>query len=322
MPLPNQDATAIVTNNGLRTQYGVIIPPGAKVAAFVRSTGIQDDGADAYLSQNLVTTLAAGLARVRPGRGDFVVVLPGHVESVTDGTTFSAALQAGTKIIGVGRGSNMPTFNFTAAASQFLVNKADVVIAGVRIVPTGPTGNTLVPISVTASDFGFYYNDVQSTGGVSNLQLFVTTIVQLALGADRADITGNVFRGVVNGGSGQAITVTGIIDSARICDNEVACSNTTTGGVIAVSAAATNLKILRNVLNNITAASVACISYTNVAVTGQCAYNTITVLNGGTVTNGTTGITVGGTNNLTGFFQNYVLNTPNTSGLLLPLVDT
>lgn len=319
--LPGQDATQIVTNNGLRTQYGVIIPPGAKLAAYVRSTGVQSTD-DAYTANNLVTTVAQGLARVRPGLGDFVVCLPGHAEIVADGTTFSGALVAGAKVVGVGRGGNMPTIFFSAVASQWLVNKADVVIAGLRLAsPTaaqGFVGNSIGPLTVTAADCGIYYNEfvVASAGGQ-----FITATMQLQAGADRADVSGNVFRGAVNGGSGSAITVTAAIADARICDNEmaVACQ---AGGNIAVSAAATGLKILRNVINNTTAASVVAISFTNVAVTGQCAYNTMTVLSTGGVSPGVTGITVGGTNNLIGFFQNFCVNDPNKSGLLVPVVDT
>jgi hypothetical protein len=315
MPLPNQDATQVVTNNGLRTQYGVIIPPGAKVAAFVRSTGIQDDGSDAFLAQNLVTTLAAGLARARPGRGDFVVCLPGHVESVADGTTFSGALVAGTKIIGVGRGSNTPTFNWTTAASQWLVNKADVQIAGLRLVLAGTLATTMA-IQVTAADFGFNYNDV----AMSSTNVVVRGI-QLAAGADRADISGNIFRGSAALTATVAIDLPAVIADARFCDNE-AMFAAGANGMINIGAAATNLKILRNVLNNLQAASTVAIVYANVAISGQCSYNTITVLNTGAVTPGTTGITVGGTTNVTGYFQNYVVNDPNKSGLLLPVVDT
>src|SRR3954471_7705856 len=127
MPVSNTDPQGVYGDQGLRTQYGIILPPGARVAAYVRSIGVQS-GDDAFLASNLVTTLAAGLARVRPNLGDYVVVLPGHVESVADATTFSGALVAGTKIIGVGKGSNAPTFNWTATAAQWLVNKADVTI--------------------------------------------------------------------------------------------------------------------------------------------------------------------------------------------------
>jgi hypothetical protein len=316
MPVSNTDPQGVYSDQGLRTQYGIILPPGARVAGYVRSLGIQS-GDDAFLASNLSTTLAAGLAKVRANLGDYVIVLPGHVESVVDGTTFSNALIAGTKIIGVGKGSNTPTFNWTASASQWLVNKPDVVIAGLRMNLTAAAASPTLCLSVTAADFGFYYNDVITANG-SGTALGVMT---LGAGADRADVSNNVFRCLANNGV-QGILVNAAIDNARICDNEIICAATSAAGFIAVTGAATAIKILRNVISNTVAGSVAGISFSNVAATGQCAYNSITVLSTGVFSAGVTGITVGGTNNLVGFFQNFAVNDPNKSGLLVPVVDT
>lgn len=317
MPAPSlADATAVVTNNGLRTQYGLILPPGARVAAYVRSTGAQS-GDDAFLATNLVSTIAAGLARARPGLGDFVVVLPGHAESIIDGTTFSNALVAGTKIVGVGRGSNMPTFTFTTAATaQMLINKADVQISGCKFV-VGFVGLNSA-FNVTAADFGFYNNEF--TTGVFSLGV-ATILMTLSAGADRADISGNIFRGPSNVSAGDGILVNAIVDAIRICDNEMIFPATAANGLIRFAAAATNFKILRNTLSNTAAASIATIVFGAIAASGQTAFNTIQVLNTGAMVSGTTGITVGATM-VGNFYQNFVANDPRTSGLLLPTADT
>jgi hypothetical protein len=319
MPAPSlADATAIVTNNGLRTQYGLILPPGARVAAYVRSTGVQS-GDDAFLAQNLVATVAQGMARARSGLGDFVVCLPGHTESVADATTFSGALVPGVKIVGVGRGSNMPTFRFTAVASQWLVNQVDVAIVGLRFFMD--SANTTLPFSITANDFGFYFNEILSLSGTAN----AVTYMGVSSLAARFDISNNIVRTLVIAGSTStciAITTTGA--DGRIADNEIMGSFSfgSNNGIINVTAATTNLKILRNVLNNTATTSATAIGFTNVAATGHCAYNTMTVLSTGAISAGVTGITVGGTNNLTGFFQNFCVNDPNKSGVLVPAVDT
>ena len=320
MPLPYQDATQVVTNNGLRTQYGIILPPGAKVAAYVRSTGIQNDGNDAFLSQNLVTTLAAGLARVRAGFGDFVVCLPGHTENVTDATTFSNALVTGTKIIGVGRGSNTPTFTWaTSTAAQWLVAVNDVVITGLRLQLAGPAGvgnNTILPLTVTGNDFGFYFNEVETGNGTGN----AVTAMSVTGTATRFDISSNFFRNASFGNT-NCLVISSTGRDGRIADNEMLAGTVTTNGLINVTGAAVNLKILRNYINNFTASSVAGIVLANVAISGQCAYNNITVLNTGAVVSGTTGITIGAAVTM-GFFQNFVVNDVLKSGLLLPTVDT
>jgi len=316
MGLNGYDHTQQVNSDqGIRTQYGIILPPGARVAAYVRSTGIQS-GDDTFLAQNLVTTLAAGLARARSGMGDFVVCLPGHTENVTDGTTFSGALVAGTKILGVGRGGNTPTFTFTAAGSSWVVGVNDVFIGGLRLTVSAAVSTTTA-ISVTGNDFGFSFNEFVTANGTAVL----FNAISVSGAAARYDISNNVFRGVAPAASSQCIVIASTGDSGRIADNEMIVPLFTTAGAINVTAAATNLKILRNVINNITAASIAGISLANVAITGHCAYNTITVLNTGAVVSGTTGITIGAAVTM-GFFQNYVVNDPLRSGLLLPTVDT
>jgi hypothetical protein len=308
--------TQTYTDNGLVTQYGIILPPGARIAGYVRSTGIQT-GDSAWIAENLVSTLAAACARARAGLGDFVVCLPGHAENIADATTISGAIVAGTKILGVGLGSNTPTFTFTTTASSLAVSVNDVFIGGCRFLCDGI--NAVVnAFNITGSDFTFANNDVE----VSTTAKAAAIVMTLGTGAHRANINNNVFRGLAASACTDGILVSGAITDARICDNEMVFPTTTTNGLVRVTGVAVGLKILRNYMNNTIAASVAAINYANVAITGQCAYNSITVLSTGAVSAGVTGITVGGTANLTGYFQNFTVNDPNKSGLLTPAVDT
>lgn len=309
------DATAITTDQALRTQYGLILPPGARVAAYVRSTGLQT-GDDAFLSTNLCSTLAQGLARVRSGLGDFVVCLPGHTESVADATTISNALVAGAKVIGVGVGTSTPTFNFTATTSQIAVSVNNVTFAGCLF--NVDTINAVAnAFNITGSDFQFLYNEIET----STTAKAATVVMTLGTGAHRANIIGNIFRGLSTSTSTDGILVSGAITDARITDNEMVFATTTTNGLIRVTGIAVGLKILRNIMNNTIAASVAAINLANVAITGNCSNNLITVLNTGATTSGTTGITIGATV-VMGFHQNFVVNDPLKSGLLLPTADT
>lgn len=316
MGTPLLEATASYSNGAILSQYGILLPPGANVAAYVRSTGIQDTDSQ-FLSTNLVATLAAGLARCRSGMGDYVVCLPGHAENVTDATTFSAALLAGTRIVGVGSGTLRPTFTFTATTSRMTVNVANVTIVGCLFLLDGIDA-VVNAINVTAADFTFAGNEVE----VSTTAKAAAIVMTLGTGAHRANISNNVFRGLTAAPVTDGILVSGAITDARISDNEMVFAGTTTNGLIRVTGIALGLKILRNVMNNARAASVACINYANVAITGQCRDNTLTVLSTGAVSAGVTGITVGGTANLTGYFNNYTANDPNTSGLLTPAADT
>lgn len=311
------DLPQVSTGAGMKTPFGItLLPPGSRVAAYVRSTGVQT-GDDQFTALNMVSTLAAGLARVRSGLGDTVVVLPGHSESVTDGTTFSGALLAGTRIMGFGRGSAMPTFRWTATAGQWAVSVNDVTIQGLRLRLEGANG-VVKAINVTGADFGLYGCDIETSSGASNL---ATIGIEIGSGATRAEIVGNRFRGVAGGVVTDVVKIVSTPDLVRVTDNEFYCGGTSATGLVHVTAVATNLLIARNVLSNLTAASVAAIGVDNVAATGNISDNYINVLSTGAVTSGTTGIFLGAAAAVKAY-QNFVSNDPRTSGLLLPTVDT
>jgi hypothetical protein len=290
------DAQQIYSNNGLRTQYGLILPAGSRVAAYVRSTGIQN-GDDSFLASNLVQKLADALPRVRPGFGDFVIVLPGHKEDVTDAVTFSTALPPGVKIVGVGRGSNMPQFTWTSASAQLNISQNDVLITGMRFLlagtPTAPV-NAAQAINISANDCGFTFNEVELGNTVAN----ATIGVGITGTAARFDVSGNAFRGWGTAPASASIVVNTTGFDGIISQNRIFAGASTAQGNIAVIAGAQRLAIDDNEILNIAVAAP------------------------GAVVPGVTGITVGGLNNLTAFFNNLAVNDPNKSGFLVPAADT
>lgn len=310
------DLPAIGYGGGVKTPFGItLLPPGSRVAAYVRSTGIQTAD-DQFVAQNLVTTLAAGLARVRTGLGDTVVVLPGHNESVTDATMMTGLLP-GTRIVGFGRGSAMPTFRWTATGSQWAIAAADVVIQGLRLRLEGANG-VVKAILVTAADVGFYANDIEVASGATNK---ATIALELGAGATRFEIINNVFRGTATHNVTDGVKIVAAVDGGRIEDNEMVFSATAANGLIDYTAAATGVKIFRNYMYNTHTTSTSCITMANVAVDGLCAENAIAVTAAGTITSNTTGINTGAAV-LVRFFDNLVVDSPRASGLLMPTVDT
>lgn len=301
------DATLVSTYGGIRTPFGVMLPPGARVAAYVRSTGLQS-GDDAFLATNLCTTLAQGLARARAGMGDYVVCLPGHVESVADGTTFSAALVAGTKILGVGKGTNQPTFTWNATAAQWAVAVADVQITGLRLLFDGITA-VVAAIAVSAADFTFVGNDVE----VSTTSKAPTAGITLAVGAARAVISGNNFRGDVAASVATAlIVISGAAPGIAIEDNDFICPVTIATGHISVAAACLGLKICRNNMYNTTASSTACVSFGAFAADGIVADNRFAI---GTTGAAAAGVLVGATATVR-LFQNFCSGVARATGIL------
>src|SRR5512134_820284 len=94
-----------------RTPYGTLLPPYGRVVAAVRATDVDDD--DAEMKNLRVASISAALARCKSGRGDIILVMPGHTENAAALT----GLVAGTKIIGMGHGSNRPTITWAATGS-------------------------------------------------------------------------------------------------------------------------------------------------------------------------------------------------------------
>jgi hypothetical protein len=302
---------------GMKTPFGItLLPPGSRIAAYVRSTGVQT-GDDQFTASNLVPTLAAGLAKVRAGLGDTVAVLPGHSESVTDATMLTN-LVAGTRIVGFGRGSNMPVFRWTATGSQWVLDDADVTITGLRLRLEGANGVVKAIVS-TAADIGIYGCDIEVASGASNK---ATIALEIGAASHRFELIGNVFRGTATHNVTDGVKLVGVSDQVRITDNEMVFSATAANGLIDVTSAVTGLKVLRNVLDNTMTASTSCITVaTATAATGVFADNYCAILTDGTAS--ATGILFPGSPSATiKCFQNFCSDQPRLSGLLSPVAAT
>lgn len=310
------DVPMVQSGYGLKTPFGILLPPGGQVAAYVRSTGAQN-GDDPAIASNLVATLSAGLLRVRAGLGDTVVVLPGHTESGV-GTTMMANLVAGTRILGVGQGANMPVFRWTAATDNWALSIADVIISGLRLRLEGFNGVTEA-ITITGADNILTGCDIETASGASNV---CTTAINISnLSAKRCQIVGNIFRGLT-GSCTDGILVSAAVDQLRITDNEMVfgVAVSTTHANITLSGAATNMKILRNYISN-NVASTCAIAVADVVSTGLIADNYLAVLTNGTAS--AIGIIFAGTTNtLLRCFQNFCSDEPGKSGLLSPPAAT
>lgn len=310
--LPNYAAGA-----GVRTEYGLMLPPGTRVV-YVRSTGVQS-GDNQEIANRLLPTLAAGLLECRAGLGDIVYVLPGHTETVTS-TSFTAV--AGARVIGLGdlNRDDCPTFTWSSAAATWAVNAKNMYFSGLRLLMDNFNGVT-APINITASGCTFANNYMRWSSGAS---LLATTAITVGSGATDCAIMYNDIYGVAAGVCTDGIKLLGATtpDRCKIIGNNMVAAATSARGLINVSVAALGVVIADNNITNLAATSIAGISYSNVAATGHCMYNNVTVFSTGAQTGGTTGITVGGASNLTGFHQNFVVNDVNKSGILEPAADT
>jgi hypothetical protein len=315
MPSPFTDLPAYGIQSGLQTPFGIVLPPAQQVL-YVRSTGPQS-GDSPDLVARLLPTLAQALAYCRAGLGDTVVCLPGHSESVTDATMLTN-LVAGTKVIGLGRGGNMPVFRWTATGSQWAVAVADVVFANLRLRLEGANG-VVKAIAVTAADVQFVGCDIEVSSGAANL---ATIALEIGTGAHRFSLVGSRLRGVAAGVATDGILVAAAASNIEILDNDLEFAATSASGLIRVAAAALDMRIGRNIISNVAAASIAGISFGAQASSGVVHDNRIRCQSTGAQVVGTTGLTVGATT-ICSFFQNFITNEPRTNGVVIsPAADT
>lgn len=296
---------------GISTPYGILLPPFGKIAAYVRSTGVQDQ--DPFEIQNrLVTTLSAALPYVRSGKGDTIIVLPDHAENVTSATALSG-LVAGTRILGIGHGSNKPTFSWTNTAGQWAVNVADVAISGLML-DLGQANGVTKAINVTGADCLMEGNRVvMGTDATHKAAIGI----EVGTGANRFQFVSNKCEGVIAGAVTDGLLFAAAVVDARVTDNEFVFAAATTSMVRVGAVATLQLRILRNYFANTVASSTACVTFGAGAQTGIVAYNLFSILADGTAN--ATGITFNAAT-LVRCFQNFTCDEPVKSGVLSPVV--
>lgn len=314
--LPN-----ISAGYGLKTPFGITLPPGGRVAAYVRGTTgtlLQRSNDDAAITSRLVATLAAGLAECRSGAGDTVVVLPGHTENVADATMLDG-LVAGTRVIGVGNGSNKPTFRWTATGSKWNIAVADCVFAGLKLKVEGANG-VVKGLYVTGADTVIADNEIIVSSGASNKAAIVC---EFDTGADRFVLSDNKVYGLLAGAVVDGFLITAALTDWEIRNNRMIFPGTAvTKGCINVAGASLNGYIGYNSIYNIVAASTVGIYFADVASDGLCEWNTFGATTGTATAPAVTGVVLAGTNTLWRFNQNFSTPTKNTSGLLTPVADS
>lgn len=302
--------------HAVNTPYGVILPPGGRVAAYVRSGGVQEyDSRE--IQQNLCTTIGAALTRVRANLGDTIVCLPGHSESSASTSVFSG-IKAGTRIVGIGDGGYQPTLRLTGTTAKIAVAVANVSIENMFLNFEGANGVAKC-LEVTGADFTLRNNRVQVA---SATDLHCLIAVELGTGAHRARVLGNKVYGIVGEPITDAIHVAGAITDFEVTDNVIQCASVTgaAASLIRVSGIALRGRIGRNILFNTVAASDNCIVLAAVASQGIIHDNYITVLTNDIPTTSGNGISIGATSTW-GFFGNRVTTNVSVSGELAPVVD-
>lgn len=130
-------------------------------------------------------TLDYAVGRCTANNGDYIIVMPGHAETMS-GTADSVDVDvAGVTIIGLGSGTDMPEFTYDTATDEFVIGATNVTVANLRFV-AGVTSITM-GISVEAAGDNFTLIGCEFPEPTTSTWEFLDAI-DLASGADSVHI--------------------------------------------------------------------------------------------------------------------------------------
>jgi hypothetical protein len=213
-------------------------------------------------------------ALTRAAKGDVIYCMPGHAETISTATGFKFAT-AGVKVVGLGDGSQRPTFTVaTATTATVLVSAAGCGMYNCVIDGTGIDAVAAV-VSVQASDFTIANSYLIGAGATNQAVLWVSSTAA----ADRMKLVDNIITGTSDAGATTAIQVVGG-DGIVIQRNMIMGAFTTTvGGISNITTAMTNALIAGNQISNVTASSTKCITAV-AGSTGMIVGNALQILSG------------------------------------------
>lgn len=230
------------------------------------------DGNDGLTADRPLSTLAAAVAKCTASRGDVIVLMPGHSETISTATALNLSI-AGVTIVGVGDGSSIPNITLdTLTTSTITVSAANVTIRNVQFTPNFADIVTLFTLT-TAKNFRLEQCRVNTGTSVNFIAVVTTsattanndglhiescywaepavTAVSLvsALGTqDRVTVSNNYVNLGVNNSKPCLITQAAgkIITNLRCSTNKLYRLNTTNAGMVLTTNQSTNTGIIDN----------------------------------------------------------------------------
>lgn len=166
---------------------------------FVDST-FTGAGGDGTSPDKPLATLNLAVAKCRANKADLIILMPGHTENViaAAGTNINVA---GVRVIGIGNGSNRPTFNMTTVVgASFEITAANVYLENVLF--TGGLDNLTYMVNVTAADVTLRNIETRDVTGEMAVGIRCVTSPRLMIDGWRHD-------GATNAGSASALVIIG-----------------------------------------------------------------------------------------------------------------
>jgi hypothetical protein len=255
-------------------------------------------------------TIAAAHALCTASKGDVIILLPTHAETLSSAGAITIS-KIGVSVIGLGRGSNRPTFSFAATDATWLISAEGVVIHNIRV--TSTIDEMVKMFSVTAAYVTLDKVDHFETASAQTIQFLLTSAA-----ADFLAVR-NCYHYQVNAAAATQVWIQLVgIDGGIIEDNTFRLTLRNHAGSFTINGSTACLgTVVRN--NTITqlggTTQVSAILFVD-SSTGVHVHDNRVVC-GSTALAG--GVDVGNAGYAN---QNFVLNTADVSGILDPVADS
>jgi len=148
------------------------------------------DSADKGAYDQPFITVDYAIGRCTANNGDIIFVAPGHAETFTAANGFDADV-AGVRIVGLGSGTDRPTFTFTATAATIAIGAANVTVENINLI----TGIAAVVIGIAVEAAGDHFKLINCAfpEPVSYTTYNFLDAIDLAAGADFVTIESNEY---------------------------------------------------------------------------------------------------------------------------------
>ena len=212
------------------------------------------------ITSRTASSVDAALVKCVSGRGDVIYVLPGYTESIGAADAWaSLSTKTDITIIGMGRGTNRPTFTWTVAGSTMLMDAANFRILNCNLYLAGAhaAGSALtVAAPITVSAAGCEISDCTIFYGFDADQL-VTIGVTTTAAADFFKFNRNYCYGATAAACTAFFYAVGA-DYLQMYDTTIigGTSSVNVGVLRFITTASVGIDIRRCVFQNLTAVSV------------------------------------------------------------------
>lgn len=261
--------------------------------------GVDQPGGGTYTRP--FRTIDFAMSQCTASRGDVVIVLPGHVETIASAASLVMDI-AGVAVVGLGTGSTRPQLNFTATAGSVEMDAVDCSLVNVNL--KADVSAVVIGVNVDASGCTIQdcVMDFNATGDDFVTMIDIDAVDDIALIGNRL-IAENIA------GCDEAIRLDAC-DNVTIKGNQI-FGDFTDGAIIGEGALGVNLTISDNTIYNADTTAGFVIDL-NVAFTGILANNRLGTL---FATAPETALDPGSLLCL----ENYVVNAVDESGTIVPV---